>query len=246
VIIGEITFGKGLVQQVFEMPNDVHLKLTVAKYYIPSGRCIQRPETAKKHPSLRDKEEADSLKEEEKEVFYTKGGRKVYGGGGIVPDVICELEELKPIEINLERKQIFFDFAVEYISKHKDITRDFAVTNEIVAEFKEFLDKKDFTYKTYVEMQLDTLEKTIEAQDKTKIYGQHIKNLKRAIEGEKKSDFDISLDYIKNAIKRDILRNMFGETAVYEECITRTDSCIRKAIEILGSSDEYTSLLGEG
>jgi carboxyl-terminal processing protease len=245
VIIGETTFGKGLVQQVFEMPKDVHLKLTIAKYYIPSGRCIQKPERAKKYPSLSDEENADTLKEKGSEIFYTHGGRKVYGGGGIVPDVICQPEELEPIEIDLERKQIFFDFAVEYISKHPEITKDLDVTDEIVGEFKEFLKEKDFSYKTYVEMQLDTLEKTIKAQEQTELYGQYIDQLKRAVENEKKSDFDKSLDYIKKGIKRDILRNKFGDAAVYEESFTRTDSCIRKAVEILGSKDNYTSILQE-
>jgi len=246
VIIGEETFGKGLVQQVFEMPKDTYLKLTIAKYYIPSGRCIQKPESAKKHPAIAEKTEGDSLKKEEKEVFFTTGGRKVYGGGGIVPDVICEPEERKPIEINLERKQIFFDFAVEYISKHQNITRDFEVTQDVVSEFRLFLKEKDFTYKTYVEMQLDTLEKTISAQNKTELYSQHIEEFKTSIEKEKESDFDESLTYIKDAIKRDILRNKFGEVVVYEEAFTKTDPCIRKAIEILGSKNKYTSILGEG
>ncbi len=245
VIIGETTFGKGLVQQVFQMPKDVHLKLTIAKYYIPSGRCIQRPERARKHPFLMDEEDADTLKEEESEVFYTDGGRKVYGGGGIVPDVICQPEKLGPIEINLERKQLFFDFAVEYISKHPEITRDFEVADEIVAEFREFLEKKEFTYKTYVEMQLDTLEKTIIAQDRTELYSQYIEGFKKTVDQEKESDLDKSLEYIKKGIKRDILRNKFGDAAVYEESFTRTDSCIRKAIEILGSKDNYTSILQE-
>ena len=243
VIIGQTTFGKGLVQQVFEMPKDVYLKLTIAKYYVPSGRCIQRPERAKKHPSLDEKTEEDSL---ENEIFYTKGGRKVYGGGGIVPDVVCEQEELKPIEINLERQQVFFDFAVEYISKNKDITRDFEVTDEILAKFREFLKEKNFTYRTYVEMQLDTLEKTIKAQEKTELYSSQIDAMKNTIEQEKKLDFDKSLDYIKDAIKRDVLRNKFGETAVYEESLTKTDLCVRKAIEILTSKNKYTSLLEAG
>ncbi|MGB2698648.1 MAG: S41 family peptidase [Candidatus Zixiibacteriota bacterium] len=243
VIIGQTTFGKGLVQQVFEMPKDVYLKLTIAKYYVPSGRCIQRPERAKKHPTLDENTEEDSL---EKETFYTNGGRKVYGGGGIVPDLTCEQEEFEPIEINLELKQVFFDFAVEYISQNKDIKRNFEVTDEILEEFNEFLKGKDFTYKTYVEMQLDTLEKTIKSQEKSELYSNHIEAIKSTIEQEKKLDFDKSLDYIKHAIKRDILRNKFGEAAVYEESLTKTDHCVRKAIEILTSKNKYTSLLEAG
>jgi carboxyl-terminal processing protease len=117
VIIGNTTFGKGLVQQIYGMPNDTYLKLTIAKYYVPSGRCIQKPEMARRHPTREESEEVDEeldiVEAEEEEVFYTKGGRKVYGGGGIVPDIEIERSELTPIEINLERQSMFFSFAVQ-------------------------------------------------------------------------------------------------------------------------------------
>jgi hypothetical protein len=92
-------------------------------------------------------------------------------------------------------------------------------------------------------MQLDTLKKTVEAQEKTELYSDHIEAIESTIEQEKKLDFDRSIDYIKYAIKRDILGNKFGEAAVYEQSLTKTDPCIRKAIEILTSKNKYTALL---
>lgn len=239
VIIGDTTFGKGLVQQIYELPADVYLKLTVAKYYIPSGRCIQKPEKAKKHP------EKDMVKDstEKEEVFYTSNGRKVYGGGGVIPDVVIEPEELKAIEINLERKQMFFDFAVDYLSKNKDISEDFEVTEEILSEFKDFIQKKNFTYKTVLEMEFNSLEKTMKAKGKEEFYSEVLKDFEKLIEKEKELDFNRSVEYIKKSIERDILHNLFGEKAVYEQIILKTDPCVKKAMEILTANKKYTGIL---
>lgn len=239
VIIGDTTFGKGLVQQIYELPADVYLKLTVAKYYIPSGRCIQKPEKAKKHP------EKDIAKDstEKEEVFYTSNGRKVYGGGGVIPDVVIEPEELKAIEINLERKQMFFDFAVDYLSKNKDISEDFEVTEEILSEFKDFIQKKNFTYKTVLEMEFNSLEKIMKAEGKEEFYSEVLKDFEKLIEKEKELDFDRGVEYIKRSIRRDILHNLFGEKAVYEQIILKTDPCVKKAVEILTTNKKYTGIL---
>jgi carboxyl-terminal processing protease len=243
VIIGNTTFGKGLVQQVIRrnMPPDYFLKLTVAKYYVPSGRCIQKPEMMKKHSS--EEEESDSLVVSEREIFYTKGGREVYGGGGIVPDIQVEREKYKPIEYNLERRSMFFDFAVSYIAEHPNIQQDFEIDDQVIAEFKEFLKEKDFTYKSALELDLDTLKKHIEDQEKSEIFATVLKNMESLIEGEKEEDFDQSIDYIKKSIKRDILNNLYGQKAYYEEIILKTDPAIQKAFEILTDKDGYKKIL---
>ena len=243
VIIGNTTFGKGLVQQVIRrnMPPDYFLKLTVAKYYVPSGRCIQKPEMIKKHSS--GEEESDSLVVSEREIFYTKGGREVYGGGGIVPDIVIEREKYKPIEYNLVRQSMFFDFAVSYIAEHPNIQRDFEVDNQVIAEFKQFLKEKNFTYKSALELDLDTLKKHIEDQKKSEVFGKVLKNMESLIEEEKEGDFEQSIDYIKKSIKRGVLNNLYGEKGYYEEIILKTDPAIQKAFEILIDEDEYKKIL---
>ena len=243
VIIGNTTFGKGLVQQVIRrnMPPDYFLKLTVAKYYVPSGRCIQKPEMMKKHSS--GEEESDSLVVSEREIFYTKGGREVYGGGGIVPDIVIEREKYKPIEYNLVRQSMFFDFAVSYIAEHPNIQRDFEVDGQVIAEFKQFLKEKKFTYKSALELDLDTLKKHIEDQEKSEVFAKVLKNMESLIEEEKEGDFDQSIDYIKKSIKRGILNNLYGEKGYYEEIILKTDPAIQKAFEILTNQDEYKKIL---
>jgi carboxyl-terminal processing protease len=173
VIIGNTTFGKGLVQQIYGMPNDTYLKLTIAKYYVPSGRCIQKPEMAKRRPAREESEgdeELDIVEGEEKESLHTKGGREVYGGGGIVPDIEIDVPKLKPIEINLERQSMFFNFAVSYVAKHPDIPRDFEVDGQMLKQFKEFLKEKDFTYKSRLELDLAPLKDRIEDQEKSEMF----------------------------------------------------------------------------
>jgi carboxyl-terminal processing protease len=247
VIIGNTTFGKGLVQQIYGMPNDTYLKLTIAKYYVPSGRCIQKPERAKRQSVQEEPEEegeeSEIVEAEEKEVFFTKGGREVYGGGGIVPDLEIEQERLKPIEINLERQSMFFSFAVSYIAKHPEISRNFEVDDQILAEFRQFLKEKEFTYKSNLEMELEPLRGRIEKEEKSEIFSQSLTDLERLIEKDKEDDFQESIDYIKDSLKRDILNNLYGQKAWYEEILLKTDPYIQKAYQILTNQKEYKSLL---
>jgi carboxyl-terminal processing protease len=250
LIIGNTTFGKGLVQQIYGMPNDTYLKLTIAKYYVPSGRCIQKPERAKRQSAQEDPEDPEEMGEEseivdaeEKEVFFTKGGRKVYGGGGIVPDLEIEQERLKPIEINLERQSMFFNFAVSYIAKHPEISRDFEVDDQILAEFKQFLKDKEFTYKSNLEMELEPLRERIEKEEKSEMFSQSLAELERLIEKDKEDDFQENTDYIKESLKRDILNNLYGQSAWYEEVLLKTDPYIQKAYQILTNQKEYKNLL---
>ncbi len=249
VIIGNTTFGKGLVQQIFGMSNDTYLKLTIAKYYVPSGRCIQKPETAKRRkpgaPVQVEEDEPDSLVEVEKEVFYTNGGRKVYGGGGIVPDIEIERPDLKPIELNLERQSMFFNFAVSYLAKHPDVPRDFEVDDQILEEFRSFMKEKDFTYKSTIELDLEPLKEQIEEQEKSEMFAGAVEGLEQLVEEDKADDFDESIDYIKRSLKRDMLNNLYGQKAYYEEVLLKTDPYIQKAYQILTDESEYLGMLKE-
>jgi len=250
IIIGNTTFGKGLVQQIFggTGDSDVALKLTTAKYYVPSGRCIQKPERSKKHPDelaeveLSEDEEIDR----DKEVYYTNGGRIVYGGGGIVPDMEIEREKWQPIEMNLERQSIFFNFAVEFTSKNSDIGRDFEVTDEIFEEFKKYCEEQEFDYKSQMELSLEDFEKTAEDAEKADLFAEDVAQIRAIIDAEKSGDYDKSKDYISRRIKREVLRKQFGERGVYEELVLKTDPYVKKALEVLKSKDSYSETLKSG
>ncbi len=256
LIVGNTTYGKGLVQQIFPISNDgsMALKLTTAKYYVPSGRCIQKPETQVKRGSqaARELEEeaengaADSMTISEDDIYYTNGGRIVYGGGGIIPDVEIESDLWEPIEINLERQSMFFDFAVKYIAEHPDLTADFEVTDKIVQDFREFVQEKEFDYTSTLEAAYEDMLSTIDEEEKGEVFQPILDSLKAQVEMDKEADFDRSIDYIKRTIKREIVASLAGERGVYEHVILPTDKTIQRAVEILQSDGEYTRQMTAG
>jgi carboxyl-terminal processing protease len=246
VIIGNTTFGKGLVQQVYTLTEGTALKLTTAKWYVPSGRCIQKNARSTRHPENLEETEADSAEVDSTalEVFHTKGGRIVYGGGGITPDIIVEPVKLSALEINLERLSTFFDYAIRYSTSHPDLKPDFEVTDAMVSEFREFLKEKDFTYKNEMESKLEELEKVAKDKDNDPAVVAEIEKLRGVITSHKETEFTASLDYIKRSIKRDILTRLYGESEVYQQVVLKDDPYISKAFSILTSPTEYAGILG--
>lgn len=254
VIIGNTTFGKGLVQQVYPLTEDAALKLTTAKWYVPSGRCIQKDIRSTRHPeSMLDSTRADSVtfdttsaktgSTKTKEIFHTKGGRIVYGGGGVVPDVTVEDTRLNALELNLERLSMFFDFAVKYVNENPKTPEDFEVTPQLIDQFKQYLKDKKFTYKSELELDLEKLEKTIAEEKKENEYAKPLADIRRQIELDKEQQFNQSLDYIHRSIKRDILTNLYGEKAVYRQILLKKDPYVDKAVSLLTSPKEYSAIL---
>lgn len=146
VLVGERTFGKGSVQSVFPMKDGAALKLTTAKYFTPSGRCIH---AEPKRSSIRSAGDIKIGKEaeEKRPEFKTSMGRIVYGGGGITPDIVVTLPKFTVIAENLERNLIFYKFTGAYLEKHKDLKAEsFKVTPALVSEFKRYLKDKSFEY----------------------------------------------------------------------------------------------------
>lgn len=246
VIVGNTTFGKGLVQQVYQLSEGTALKLTTAKWYVPSGRCIQ-----KDLHSIRDRadEEIEGVEvtpadSSEMEIFHTRGGRIVYGGGGISPDVMVEKEDFNQLKINLERLSTFFDFSIKYTTEHPNLPADFEVTNEMVEEFRNHLKEMDFTYKSKLETELEEMKEVAREQGTYELYAEDFEDIQAKIAAEKEKEFDNNIDFIKRGIKRDILTRLYGESAVYENIVLETDPYVKKAIELLSRPEEYASLLG--
>lgn len=254
IILGQTTYGKGLVQQLFPAGADqsIALKLTTAKYYIPSGRCIQRPERNHKPSSAAYEDDiaeahADSLETaEEKEIFYTNGGRVMYGGGGIVPDIEIEPETWRPIEINLDSKSMFFDFAVKYSSEHPEIDENFEVTDEILAEFKQFLKDKEFDYKTSLEVSLDEMKEVVAEEEKEDIFQVSLDQLADLVTKEKEADFERSKDYIKRSLRREVLAKLYGQRGLYEGIVLKADPVVQQALELIQNDKEYSNVIKEG
>jgi carboxyl-terminal processing protease len=248
VVLGSTTFGKGLVQQIFGGDQgDFALKLTTAKYYIPSGRCIQKPEKAHKgyDEGLDDVAIANKPSEVDstKQIYYTNSGRKVTGGGGVVPDVTVPEETWKPIEYNLIRKNLFFEFAVDYTAKHPGIKKDFEVTDQMFQDFGSYIKERNFTYKTALELNLDKFVDAAKQEKKSALFDKDIADLHAGIDKEKSKDFDESRDYIRQSIKREFLRVLYGESAIYERLTLKEDKDVLKAVELLKDKAKYGTLL---
>lgn len=159
LVIGQTTFGKGLVQRVIPLRHGGALAVTTAKYYTPSGRLIQRDYTDLEdyflHPGGEPGVEAapgepppgpDEIPLEDREVFHTASGRKVYGGGGITPDYIVPARRLPVLLTRMLRENLPFDFAVRFVGNHPDLERGFELAPEFVDEFRAFLDEREFEY----------------------------------------------------------------------------------------------------
>ncbi len=172
LVMGEPSFGKGLVQSEYPLSEKTMLLLTTARYYTPSGRLIQRDYS---NVSLYDYYyHYDQTTEPHSEVRLTDGGREVYGGGGIMPDVRVPEEKLNPVEQTLEQRGVFFDFGKHYLGVHKTIPENFTADDQVVSEFKDFLAKqkipvsdKDF------QANLDYIHSHIRMQLVGMIYGQN-------------------------------------------------------------------------
>ncbi|MCK5126596.1 MAG: S41 family peptidase [candidate division Zixibacteria bacterium] len=255
IIMGQTTYGKGLVQRLFSPGQDqsIALKLTTAKYYIPSGRCIQSPDRDHKRGSeayrsqTADENVNDSLTElKEKEIFYTDGGRIVYGGGGVVPDVDIESEKWYPIEINLDSKSMFFDFAVKYSVAHPELDESFEVTDKIMTEFKSFLVDKEFDYKTSLEVSLEEMKEIVAEEEKEELFSTSLETLEKLITAEKEADFERSEKYIKRSIKREVLTKLYGQRGLYEGIVLQMDPVVQEALELITNDKDYSSAIAEG
>lgn len=153
LVVGETTFGKGLVQRVIPLSNGGALAVTTAKYYTPSGRLIQRDYTDLDEYYLTRAEVPETADVpdggravEDREVFHTASGRKVFGGGGIYPDHVVESQEVPGLLLRLLRDNLLFDYAVLWSNRHAELERDFALTPEDVAGFRAFLAEREFDF----------------------------------------------------------------------------------------------------
>lgn len=242
VIVGQRSFGKGLVQTVIPLIYNTQMKVTESKYYIPSGRCIQAIDYANRDENGRATKIPDSLKT----AFKTKNGRTVYAGSGIEPDVYIEPVYASNIAISLISKSICFNYATEFVKKHPTIApaKDFVLTDEIYEDFVNFIKDKDYSYTTASEKAVEELLSTAE---KDKVSPQTIDEIKRAkdlLMADKQNDIYKFKDEIKELLKSEIVSRYYyqkGRTEVALENDTELD----RAVEILNNTKEYKKILSK-
>lgn len=255
VIIGSPTFGKGLVQTVVNLGDEADLKITSAKYFIPSGRLIQKADYFKKSDesvlffetdSLEDPgdfAEADSEETQVSRVFKTRNERIVKEGDGIQPDLLVETPKFNSYRRALEQKSMFFGFAVEYSAKHPKMALNFEVGEPILNEFKKYLKEKEFDYKPAGFSFLEKFEEAMkEEPEQYAGIDSQILQIKQKVEAAKSHSFDANLDYVKTRLKTEIAAKIGGTKAKVESTIT-TDPVFQNAIETIHQPNKYYSIL---
>jgi carboxyl-terminal processing protease len=240
VVVGTRTYGKGLVQSTRELPYGGRLKLTTSKYYIPSGRCIQAIDYAQRDEEGRVSYTPDSLTT----VYYTSNHRPVRDGGGILPDFVIEEEKIPTIIYYMEVNYIFFDFVVQWRTKHPQIPApsEFVLADEIYNEFKAFVKSKDFTYDRQSEKALESLKKILDFED----YYDAASTEFQALENKLKPDLDRDLEHYKAQISKYLSMQImkqyyYAKGQLIHEL--QNDAALNKAIEILQNKELYTNTL---
>ena len=240
VILGQTSYGKGLVQRTYDMKYGSKIKLTIAKYYTPSGRCVQRLEYYDKETGEKPKEIADSLLK----TFQTKNGRKVIDGRGIEPDVNVELDDLSRLSAMLLTKNLIFNFASEFASKNNTISKpeEFKLSDSQYEEFKTFALKDEFSYTTASEEALKKMKETAQKEG----YFNEVKNEYEAMMTKVTPSKSRDLDKFKEEISQ-ILENEIVSRYYYQKGRTvnsfRYDNVLIKAKDVLGNSKEYNTIL---
>lgn len=241
VIIGARSFGKGLVQTTRQLPFDGLLKVTIAKYYIPSGRLIQEIDYSRRNADGTFQKVPDSLTH----VFSTAHGRKVRDGGGITPDIKVSYPEVNRLVYNVVRDNWAFDFASRYAAQHKSIpaAADFEVTDSLFAEFKRFIDPKKFNYDKVCEEGVANLKKVAKAEgyinDSTSAV---FAKLEKLLKHDLNHDLDVNRKELSTLIADEILKRYYYQRGPIEYGLN-ADEALDKAAAMLAKPGEYARIL---
>jgi carboxyl-terminal processing protease len=242
VVVGQRTFGKGLVQTTKPLPYNTKVKITTAKYYIPSGRCIQAINYAERDSTGRVTRVPDSLRT----AFKTKSGRIVYDGAGIEPDIKTEPEKIHNIAISLFSRNYIFDYATEYRAKHNAIPdgKSFSLTDAEYNDFVKWVSGKDYQYTTRSEKLLDDLKAASQKENYFTNIQSEFDSLQQKIIYDKKQDLLKQKEQIKMFLEEEIASRYYLNTGRSEvQC--RYDTDLKKAQEILSKPEKIKQILNK-
>lgn len=242
VIMGQCSFGKGLVQNILPLIYNSQIKVTVSKYYIPSGRCIQAIDY-----SHRDKDgNANKIPDSLRNAFKTKGGRTVYDGLGIEPDITIAPEYASNIAIALISKFLCFDYATKFVKENPNIAsaKDFEITDEIYNDFIEFLKDKDYNYTTTSEKILDDLIASAKKEKLGENTLKEIELIKTQIAEDKKEDLIKYKEDIKEILLSEIVVRYYNQKGRIE-ALLKHDNEVKEATKLLYDQKQYNKTLGK-
>ena len=239
VVIGQRSYGKGLVQQTRKLSYNSQLKLTVAKYYIPSGRCIQALDYSNRNDDGSVGKVPDSLMTS----FETRNGREVKDGGGILPDIITDPGKYSMIIPSLVKERFFFDYATDYRFSHDSISEDFIFSDADFSDFSSYISDKEYTYKTETEKSLEKLKKKAEEEDYFDNLSPEYDILFAKMLENKNNDLQNSKEDVKEILTGEIMSRYFYQKGRIKAGLN-FDIEVEKAIEVLKNKEEYSQILG--
>ena len=240
IVIGEKSYGKGLVQVSRPLSYNSQLKVTTAKYYTPTGRCIQVLD----YTHRRDDGSVGSIPDSLKRAFKTTNGRTVYDGGGIDPDVKTETKEAHTLTQVLFEKGYLFDFAAQYVYNNPQQieARTFTLTDEGYQRFVNWMKDKNYAYKSYLEYQLHQFSQEAKKEKYYTDLKSQIDAIQSRIGDSKKNELMLYKDEIKMLLEEEIVSHYYLEKGGIEAGF-KYDDDIKKATELLHSQDQYKKLL---
>jgi carboxyl-terminal processing protease len=243
VIIGQRSFGKGLVQTTRDLTYNTKMKITTAKYYIPSGRCIQALDYSHRNADGSVGRVPDSLKT----AFKTKNGRTVYDGGGVDPDIKTEVPPMASVTANLLGKNVIFDYATKYYFEHvnEKPQEKFSLKDSDYQDFTTWLKTKDFTYSTSMEKSLDNLEASAKKENSLDAVQENLKSLRDKISQSKQQDLVKNKADIKEQLEAEILSRYYYQKAMKFVSFER-DKEVQEALKLFKDIPKYQSILKGG
>lgn len=238
IVIGKRSFGKGLVQQTKKLSYNSQLKLTVAKYYIPSGRCIQALDYSNRNEDGSVGKVPDSLMT----AFKTKNGRTVYDGGGIKPDVEVEQDDISNLIVSLIQERLFFDYATYFKHSNASLDSSFTMNDKDFNSFVNFLSDKSYDYKTETEKALEELKSTSENENYFEFIESKFLDLSNEFEINKKNDLNRNKDIIKEILSEEIVSRYYFQEGRIRTSL-KYDKEVQEAIKYLAQQNLYDSVL---
>ncbi|MEE0979103.1 MAG: S41 family peptidase [Muribaculaceae bacterium] len=241
VIVGNRSFGKGLVQSTRMLPYRGLLKVTIAKYYIPSGRLIQAIDYAHRNEDGSVDRIPDSLTT----VYHTAGGREVRDGAGITPDIKVDYPDATRLVYNVVRDMWAFNYATKFAAEHDTIAPvdRFEITDEIYSDFKNFIDPKRFEYDKVCEVMIDNLEKVAKTEGyMTDSVKAQIDNLRQLLRHDLDKDLDINRDEISDYLAREITTRYYGDKGAVSQSI-KMDIALDSVAGMFKTPGRYDKIL---
>lgn len=236
IVIGSRSYGKGLVQRPKKLNYGTQAKITISRYYTPSGRCIQALDYLDGESIRKDKSEYTE--------FKTKNGRSVYDGGGIKPDIVVDVEKESKLIKALKKENLIFDFAINYVNQNENLNiENFSLEKNSIDDFEKYIYQKNFKFESETDKKIEDLRAIAESEDYLSSIKSILDDLQKGLNKEKEKAFEKETKTLEKLITESVLRKLGYDDAVYTY-YTEEGEVIKQAIAILNNKTEYRNILG--